>query len=219
MNFLDKLLIVTRNRHTFHILSTSPWPLFVSSAVFALALGGVLAFFGFVASELLFLSGLLQLGLSLLGWFRDINDEGTYKGCHSNRVQYGIRMGMILFIFSEVMLFMSFFWAFFHASISPSIYIGVNYPPYGINTASTLEYPFLNTIILFTSGLSVTWGHYALITNSLTQARSAFLITINFALFFLTLQCNEYIEADYNFTDGVYGSNYFLITGFMGFML
>jgi cytochrome c oxidase subunit 3 len=214
---LDNLLKFSKNRHTFHILTISPWPLYVSLGALAIVFGFFLSFSGYQISELVLLSGFTLLSLSIIGWFRDINDEGTYKGCHTKKVQYGIRLGMILFILSEVMLFFSFFWAFFHASISPSILIGCIYPPRGINTSETFDYPFLNTVILFTSGLSATRGHYALITHSLKEARGAFFITINLALFFLTLQGNEYIESDFTITDGVYGCNYFFITDFTDF--
>merc|ERR1712137_327952 len=116
---------------------------------------------------------------------------------------------MFLFIVTEVMFFFSFFWAFFHSSIAPSVEIGCTWPPYGIKTFDTMGLPFLNTLILLTSGFSVTWAHHALIHQKFEQTRVALILTILFALMFTDLQVNEYLEAEFSISDGIYGSVFF----------
>lgn len=91
-------------------------------------------------------------------------------------------------------------------------------PPYGIKTFDTMGLPFLNTLILLTSGFSVTWAHHALIHQLHEQTRVALILTILFALLFTDLQVNEYLEAEFSISDGIYGSVFFLITDFMDFM-
>ena len=111
-------------RHTFHLVDASPWPLFGSIGVFSVTIGAVLFFHGFYKGEILLIGGFIHLLCVSFGWWNDIIDEATFQGCHTTKVQYGLRLGMFLFIVSEVMFFFSFFWAFFHASIAPSVEIG-----------------------------------------------------------------------------------------------
>lgn len=92
-------------------------------------------------------------------------------------------------------------------------------PPYGIKTFDTMGLPFLNTLILLTSGFSITWAHHALINGRYEQTRISLILTILFALLFTNLQMNEYLEAEFSISDGIYGSVFFLITDFMDFML
>ena len=116
-------------RHPFHLVDPSPWPLFGSVGAFASAIGAVLYFHGFLKGELILIAGLVQLILVSIAWWSDVIDEATFQGCHTKKVQYGLRMGMLLFIISEVMFFFSFFWAFFHSSIAPSVEIGCSCHP------------------------------------------------------------------------------------------
>lgn len=111
-------------RHPFHLVDPSPWPLFGSLGAFAAAIGAVLYFHGFFSGELVLISGLVLVILVSYGWWSDIVSEATFQGSHTKKVQSGLRMGMLLFIISEVMFFFSFFWAFFHSSIAPSVEIG-----------------------------------------------------------------------------------------------
>lgn len=111
-------------RHPFHIVDPSPWPFFSSLGVFSAAIGAVLYFHGYYSGESLLINSLLFLIVVISAWFNDIIDESTFQGYHTKKVQKGLRLGMVLFIVSEVMFFFSFFWAFFHSSIAPSVEIG-----------------------------------------------------------------------------------------------
>jgi len=110
--------------HPFHLVDSSPWPLFGSISALSVTLGTVLFLHGYSKGELLLMGGFAHLILVSFGWWRDIVDESTFQGCHTIYVQDGLRLGMFLFIVSEVMFFFSFFWAFFHSSIAPSVEIG-----------------------------------------------------------------------------------------------
>lgn len=108
-----------------------------------------------------FIFGLICLILCAFGWLSDIVDEATFSGYHTKAVRAGLRLGFILFIVSEFMLFFGFFWAFFHAAICPSIEVGSQFPPVGIQTIDPLGFPLFNTFVLIISGFSVTWAHRA----------------------------------------------------------
>ena len=153
-------------------------------------------------------------------WFRDIVREGTFEGKHGIFVTNGLKLGMVLFIISEIMFFFSFFWAFFHLSLAPSIQLGSIWPPYGIQVFNYKDIPLLNTLILLLSGLSVTWSHKESLNNKIKNKKNIFIsliLTIILALIFTCLQILEYIEASFTIFDGGYGSIFFLATGFHGF--
>lgn len=113
-------------RHPFHIVDPSPWPFMGSISAFGIALGAVLYFHGFYKGEFILSLGLFHLSLVCIGWWRDVIEEATYEGCHTKKVQQGLRIGMVLFIISEAMFFFSFFWAFLHSSLAPSVEIGLS---------------------------------------------------------------------------------------------
>lgn len=205
-----------RNRHFFHIVDNSPWPLINSIAAFGLVSTAVL-WFNNKGTSFLVTFALINLIFCAYLWFKDVVREGTFEGQHTNKVQNNLRLGMILFILSEVMFFFSFFWTFFHSSLSPAIQIGSVWPPLEISVLDTLRVPALNTVILVTSGASVTWAHYALIKNDRKQVILGFSFTIFLALLFTTFQVLEYLSSQYYISDGIYGSIFFMITGFHGF--
>ena len=213
------MFLMNRNRHTFHILETSPWPFLASLSVLSLMMGTFFSLIGLLKASTLVYSSLVFLLLTVHGWFSDIMNEGLYNGFHTLKVKRSLRLGMILFIISEVMLFFSFFWAFFYASLAPTTAIGCVYPPFLLTTADSFGLPLVNTLILITSGFSLTCAHSALVFQNRLLARSALVITINLALFFLLLQGHEYIEVGFSICSGIYGSNFFLITAYMDFML
>jgi len=152
----------------------------------------------------------------LINWWRDIIRESTYQGNHSLIVQKGLKIGFVLFILSEVMFFFGFFWAFFHSSLSPSIFLGAVWPPVNIVALSPWGIPMLNTVILLLSGLSITWVHFAIISGYFDMAFYGFNITLFLAFTFTLLQIGEYFNAPFNISDGVFGTVFFSLTGLHG---
>ena len=161
--------------------------------------------------------GLVLLLVSMGVWFRDIIREGTYEGQHNSMVQIGFRVGVILFIVSEIMFFFGFFWSFFWSSFGATVEIGSVWPPVGISSVNAWELPLLNTMILLSSGCSVTWAHHAMIVGDRSGAVKGLLLTIGLALLFTGIQGFEYVSGSFSISDGVYGSTFFMATGFHGF--
>lgn len=150
-------------------------------------------------------------------WWRDIIREGTYEGTHTHIVQLGLRMGMLLFIVSEIMFFFAFFWAFFAAALAPTIEIGNIWPPKGINVFDAKAVPLLNTLILLCSGATITFSHHAITAGNKVEALWGLVLTILLAIIFTAFQAFEYVSANFTITDGIYGSTFFMATGFHGF--
>ena len=161
--------------------------------------------------------GLLMTLYAMAVWWRDVIREATYQGLHTQAVQRGLRYGMLLFIVSEIMFFLAFFWAFFHSSLAPTVEIGGIWPPLGIEVLNPWEIPFLNTLLLLTSGASVTWAHHALLAGHRGQASRALAVTLVLAVIFTLFQAYEYATAPFSISDGIYGSTFYLATGFHGF--
>nr|AEP27535.1 cytochrome c oxidase subunit III [Larinus turbinatus] len=204
---------LTKN-HPFHLVDHSPWPLLGSLSMFSFMMG-LIKWFHFHESNLLFLATLTNM-LIMYQWWRDIVRESTFQGLHTMKVTMGLRWGMILFITSEIFFFLAFFWAFFHAALSPSIELGMNWPPKGINTFNPLEIPLLNTLILLSSGLTITWAHHSIMENDYNQSLQGLTLTVILGFYFTLLQLFEYKEAPFTIADSVYGSTFFMTTGLHG---
>nr|YP_009305224.1 cytochrome c oxidase subunit III [Scirpophaga incertulas]AGD80119.1 cytochrome c oxidase subunit III [Scirpophaga incertulas]AGG84302.1 cytochrome c oxidase subunit III [Scirpophaga incertulas]AHF21009.1 cytochrome c oxidase subunit III [Scirpophaga incertulas] len=200
--------------HPYHLVDYSPWPLTSAIGVLTLVSGMVKWFHNFNLN--LTILGYLITLLSMYQWWRDICREGTLQGNHTILVTKGLRWGMILFITSEVFFFLSFFWAFFHSSLSPNIEVGTTWPPIGIMPFNPFQIPLLNTIILITSGITITWAHHAIMNNNFNQMKQGLLTTILLGFYFTILQGFEYIEAPFSIADSIYGSTFFMATGFHG---
>nr|YP_009995498.1 cytochrome c oxidase subunit III [Ochthebius uniformis]QNP09953.1 cytochrome c oxidase subunit 3 [Ochthebius uniformis] len=200
--------------HPFHLVDYSPWPLMGALSAM-ITMIGLIKWFHFYNNNL-FLLGTLTTMLIMYQWWRDISREGTFQGLHTYNVTMGLRWGMILFITSEIFFFLSFFWGFFHSSLTPSIEIGMMWPPKGIMTFNPIQIPLLNTLILLTSGLTVTWAHHSLMENNFSQAKQSLLLTVILGIYFTILQAYEYIEASFTISDAIYGSSFFMATGFHG---
>lgn len=207
-----------KTSENFHLVAPSPWPLLTSQSTFALLTGTVAFMHGYLNSTIYVFSGLFLVVLCMSLWFRDIVRESTFEGNHTARVQLGLRLGMILFIISEIMFFFAFFWAFFHSSLSPAIQIGAVWPPKGIETFSAFGIPFLNTVILLSSGATVTWSHHAILAGNRAEAIYGLIGTIALALVFTSLQYFEYLHANFTISDSVYGSCFYMATGFHGYI-
>ena len=201
-------------RQPFHLVEDSPWPL--TSAIGALALTlGLTAWFHNYGITCLFI-GLFITALSILQWWRDVIRESTFLGHHTSPVVAGLRIGIILFITSEVAFFFSFFWAFFHSSLAPTPRLGCTWPPTGINPLNPYAVPLLNTAVLLASGVTVTWAHHRILEISRKNTIQALFFTIGLGIYFTVLQAEEYLEAPFTIADSVYGSTFFVATGFHG---
>nr|QUB07025.1 cytochrome c oxidase subunit 3 [Glyphocassis sp. N62] len=200
--------------HPFHLVDKSPWPM-LGSITMMINFSGMIKWFYFNNSTLMLMGMTISI-LITFQWWRDIIRESTFQGQHTIKVVIGLRWGMILFIISEVFFFLSFFWSFFHNSLSPSIDLGMMWPPMKILTFNPLEIPMLNTMILLTSGITVTWAHHAMMENNLKQSIQGLMMTVLLGMYFSMLQFYEYKEATFTISDSVYGSSFFMATGFHG---
>ena len=204
-------------RHPFHLVDPSPWPLLSATMTFTMVSGGVMWFHGYSLGGWTLAFGGSGVLFTMYTWWRDIVREASFEGWHTNLVQLGMRYGMMLFICSEVMFFFAFFWAFFHSSLDPTPEIGGVWPPKGIDVLSAWEVPLLNTVILLTSGASCTWCHHAIVAGERKDAIISLIITLILAVFFTALQAFEYVNAGFTISDSVFGSTFFMATGFHGF--
>lgn len=202
--------------HPYHIVTPSPWPAFGSLAALVITMSGVGYFHGYFLADSFFYLGFLMLILTMIVWWRDVVREATFQGQHTLEVQAGLKQGVILFIVSEALLFFSFFWGYFHNSLSPSVELGAVWPPIGIEVLNPWQVPLLNTAILLTSGACVTWAHHGLIANQREDALAGLYITILLGLIFTGLQGMEYIEAPFTISDSIYGTTFFMTTGLHG---
>jgi len=204
-------------KHGFHLVDPSPWPLVAAFSALMLTFGGVLFMHGYNGGGFLWRFGFLMILFVMFVWWRDIIREATFEGQHTELVQAGLRMGMLLFIVSEIMFFFAFFWAFFHSSFNPSIAIGGVWPPFFMAILDPWKIPLLNTVILLSSGATVTWAHHAIVWGSKYQASVALIATVLLAIVFTGLQGLEYITAPFTISDSVYGATFYMATGFHGF--
>jgi cytochrome c oxidase subunit 3 len=216
MNLLKKNVYL-RTNHLYHIVDPSPWPFLGSLGGFSLTTGGVMFMHQIIGGWFLFWIGFFLIILTMYFWWRDIIREATFEDCHSFTVQRGLKLGMILFIISEIMFFFAFFWAFFHSSLSPVFNIGSVWPPKSIILINTYTIPLTNTFFLLSSGATVTWAHHALLSRSKIHTILALILTLFFAILFTILQFIEYQNAPFAISDGIYGSCFFMSTGFHGF--
>lgn len=202
--------------HPYHLVSPSPWPLYCSISLLTLTLSGVLTMHGFAAASLFLLFAFTSLISSMSFWFRDIISEGTYLGNHTLAVQRGLNMGVALFIVSEALFFLAIFWAFFHSALSPTVELGAQWPPMGIEAINPFELPLLNTVILLSSGVSITYAHHSLIQGDRKGALYGSVYTVLLAIIFTCFQGVEYSVSSFTISDGAFGSCFYFGTGFHG---
>jgi cytochrome c oxidase subunit 3 len=209
--------INNNQQHPFHLVDSSPWPFITSFAAFELVVSLVSWMHSFKYGLFFLLLSFCFLVFCMYQWFNNIIIEATFEGHHTKKVQLGLRIGMALFIVSEIMFFFAFFWAFFHSSITPSIGVGCVWPPEGVDVLNPWHIPLLNTLVLLSSGVSVTWAHRAIISGLRADTIKGLFITIMLGIIFTELQLFEYISANFSINDSIYGSVFYLITGFHGF--
>jgi heme/copper-type cytochrome/quinol oxidase subunit 3 len=217
-------------QHPFHLLTESKWPFFTSWSLFLVITSIILifssqgrtCFYAKLESYIFAVFSFILFFVSIYSWFSAIVFESRSNYGHSYTTQQSIRLGMILFISSEFMLFFSFFWAYFHICLSPPPEIRCIWPPINIEIIDPWSMPLLNTIILLSSGITITLSHYCLITNLKESTYSGFTsyflnATLFLGILFTSIQSYEYYYSPFCYSNNIYGSLFFLLTGFHGF--
>jgi len=200
--------------HPFHVLRLRIWPVVLSYVVIRrfinfflfIKFGG----YGILVVNFVFL---FLLGL----WFKDVARESEIEMAHSRAVDKFLSLGMILFIRSEVMFFVSFFWCYFDCVLVVDSEIGRVWPPLGVSRINPFRVPLLNTLILLSSGVTITWCHFRILNNFWFSRVVSIIVTLVLGVYFLYVQYCEYNEASFTFVRRNYGRIFFLATGFHGF--
>ncbi|MDZ4775323.1 MAG: cytochrome c oxidase subunit 3 [Alphaproteobacteria bacterium] len=231
-------------KHDYHLVDPSPWPIVGSISLFVMALGAVVWMKGLgeasilaAKNPILFYVGFAGVLGTMIGWWSDVIKEGQ-QGHHTPVVDIHMRYGMILFIASEVMFFVAWFWAYFEMSIfhearsawtiagDPEVMKAwAHWPPPNVETFDPFHLPLINTLVLLLSGTTVTWAHHALQTGDRKGAMWGLILTVALGSLFTYVQFGiEYPEAGFQFgntgdttTANLYGSTFFMATGFHGF--
>ena len=221
--------------HDYHLVDPSPWPIIGSIGALIMAIGGVawmryinngeFPLFGVnLANPWLFFVGFAIVLYTMYAWWSDTIKE-AHQGDHTRVVSLHLRYGMIMFIASEVMFFVAWFWAFFDASLFPNEaaqvaraeFTGGQWPPQGVEVLDPWHLPLYNTIILLLSGTTVTWAHHALLHNDRKGLVWGLVLTVVLGVLFSCVQAYEYAEAPFQFSQSIYGATFFMATGFHGF--
>ena len=208
--------------HDYHLVDPSPWPAVGALSAFILAIGFLAYMHGM--SLLYIVPGVVMVLYTMVVWWRDVIHEAEVEGDHTPVVQLGLRYGMVLFIASEVMFFVAWFWAYFSIALFPGeatdigklAYTHGVWPPAGVETFDPWHLPLLNTLILLTSGTTVTWAHHALLDNDREGVKWGLLLTILLGATFTCVQAYEYSHAAFAFSGNMYGAAFFMATGFHG---
>lgn len=198
----------------FHLVGSSPWPFLTSISFFSFAFGVIIIVRSYYCIP--FVLSLFFLLSSSFLWGKDIHREGCYEGAHNIEVFTGFKIGIIFFIISELFFFAAIFWSYFHLAESPSVDLGSMWPPLGINCFDPKGIPFLNTVLLVSSGVSVTWSHHSMEVGDFLSRLISLFITVILGLVFTLFQIVEYYLAGFTFCCSSYSSVYFLGTGFHG---
>ena len=210
--------------HDYHMVEPSPWPAVMSLAVLIMAMGAI--FWMKHWTPFVFFIGLAGVLYTMYAWWSDVIKESN-EGYHTPVVQMHHRYGMMLFIASEVMVFFGFFWAYFdgffrwddveqYARLADT----VAWPPIGVELFDPFHLPLFNTLLLLTSGTTVTWAHHALLEGDREGLKWGLVLTVLLGAVFTCVQAIEYMEAGFVFGgEGahMYGATFFMATGLHGF--
>lgn len=195
--------------HPYHLVDNSPWPLQSSIAILFFAINIVEMLVSNNMNNLYYCT--FQLVTVICFWWRDVIREGI-GGFHTRRVQTGIQIGFLLFLISEIMIFFSLFWCFFHSSLAPAIEQGSVWPPIGIRALNPWAIPLQGTCILLGSGFIQTEAHHATILGNKKKTLYQVFNTILLGLIFLCLQGLEYYWGEFTIADSVFGSIFYCTT-------
>jgi cytochrome c oxidase subunit 3 len=215
-------------QHDFHLVDPSPWPIVGAVSALVVTMGAVYWFRG--GTPLIWIFGSLGIVYTMIAWWRDVINEAHVKGDHTPVVQLHLRYGMILFIASEVMFFVAWFWAYFDVALFPASHeeymrtelLGGHWPPVPTaddrfkSTFDPWHLPLMNTLILLTSGTTVTWAHHALLEDDRKGLIQGLWLTIALGVCFTCVQAYEYSHAAFTYAGHIYGSTFFMATGFHG---
>lgn len=215
-------------KHDYHLVDPSPWPIIGSVSAFVLAVGFItwirdMSVAGLDIGGLIFGAGLLGVLYTMAGWWMDVIKEAQ-AGDHTRVVQLHHRYGMMMFIASEVMFFVAWFWAYFDVALFPAAenqfqrteITGGAWPPAGIETFDPWHLPLFGTLVLLTSGTTITWAHHALLEGDRQSVKWGLWLTVALGAFFTFLQAYEYSHAHFSFSGHIYGATFFMATGFHG---
>jgi cytochrome c oxidase subunit III len=214
--------------HDYHILPPSPWPILGSFAALVMAVGGIMWMHEQPGGGAVFYAGVASVLATAYFWWRDVVRE-AHAGDHTPVVALHLRYGMILFIASEVMFFVGWFWAWFDFSLFPvplQVAEGqveiltdtlAQWPPKGLEVIDPFAFPLLNTLILLCSGTTVTWAHNALINGDREGLKKGLWATIILGVIFSAVQAYEYAHAPFAFKGLNYSAAFYMATGFHGF--
>ena len=196
--------------HPYHLVDISPWPLQTSINILGQAFNFI--FWLNLQSNYIIFIQIFTLILILFQWWRDVLRE-SLGGYHTVFVQKGIMIGFLLFLISEIVLFGSVFWPFFHSTLSISVELGAIWPPYGINAVNPWSLPLLGTTILLSSGFLLTQSHHYFILGNKNQSIFYQILTIILGAAFTLTQSIEYINTEFTISDSIFGANFFITTG------
>lgn len=205
---------MSKFNHPYHIVTIRPWPLVISFSLIIL-LVGFLKYFYRLNQNIIYI-GLLILIFRIYQWWRDIIRERCFQGWHTFKLVKILKIGIILFILSEVIFFLRFFWTYFHLFLSPRTELGRIWPPINLEVFDPYNIPLFNTIILLSSGVTITARHHYLLNRNFYKVKFFLLLTILLGLFFRYIQYLEYKNSFFRIIDRSYGSIFFIITGFHG---
>jgi heme/copper-type cytochrome/quinol oxidase subunit 3 len=203
-------------RYSF-VLDLNAWPVVLAGSLWVLVIGFESVLQYVANGGLLLILGFILTFLGIVFWLRDVVREATFLGFQNPSIRYCIRIGMYLFIVSEVMFFLAFFWADIHSWIIPVLQLGHVWPPESIVYFHWSGYPLINTGILLSSIFVCRWIKHAIKLEDWNELFYAFMILFGLSVVFLFNQVIEYTNAPFGITDSVYGSAFFMLTGFHGF--
>nr|YP_009710894.1 cytochrome c oxidase subunit III [Ptilonyssus chloris]QGA47497.1 cytochrome c oxidase subunit III [Ptilonyssus chloris] len=203
-------------KQPYSLMKNSPWPIILSFSLFNMMSMCIMYMYKYNMSMLFMMMNSTIMLLNCYQWWRDMNRESTFQGMYTYIMMNNYKLSMITFIMSEILFFISFFWCFFHFYLSPDIEIGLNWPPSGITPFNPYSIPLLNTMILLSSGFSLTWSHHSIITKNYNMALYSLLLTIIMGIIFTMTQMYEYMQASFCLNDSNFGSIFYLSTGFHG---